>query len=152
MIKFKDGFIIFTCRFETNTFKMSFQIQLQVFLLEIISKLSSSFIVNFMSNNFILKVVSPFFRQFPDPMLMWDLGSLKKGLDRCWVNWAWLTMAYLDHYMNQFVHKTNELYNTHTHIYIYIYIYWLSKRKDQQVHSTKISNDNCERFKKFIFD
>ena len=29
---------------------------------------------------------------------MWDIGSLKKGMDRCWVNWAWLTAPYLGHY------------------------------------------------------
>ena len=64
---------------------------------------------------------------------MWDFGSLKKGLDRCWVNWAWLTVAYLDRYTKQ-------------------YIYWLSKRKKQQVRSTKMSNDDYECFKKVIFD
>ena len=68
---------------------------------------------------------------------MWDFGSLKKGLDRCWVNWAWFIVAYLDRYMKQ---------------YIYIYIYWLSKREKQQVHSIKMSNDDYECFKKVIFD
>ena len=33
-----------------------------------------------------------------------------------------------------------------------IYMYWQSKRKKQQVHNIKMSNDDYECFKKVIFD